>query len=79
MAGIHEKQAIKIAELLTSTNPNALQEAAKIVSKNPYAKRALEKNYDKIVRLVGQKAPEASSPLKIVVGPRQVPAEEDQE
>lgn len=78
-AGVNEKMALKIAELITSDNPRAMQQATQIVSKNPYAKRALERNYDKLIKMFGQQAEGAASPLKVLVGPKTIPADESQE
>lgn len=75
-SGVNEKFAQKIAELVISNDPKSLQQATKLIAKNPYAKRALESNF---LKLTAPQTVNAGAPLKVLVGPRQLPAEEEQQ
>jgi spore maturation protein CgeB len=78
MKGVNEKFANKIADLVVSQDPRDFQKAASAISRNPWAKRALQQNYDKMIKI---SAPSAHSmtPLGGYLGTKLSPASEDQQ
>lgn len=79
IAGVNEKFANKIADLVISRNPDDFKKAAQIVAKNPYARRALEQNYDKAVKMIAPQTNTAAVPLERALGTKLLPAGEDQQ
>jgi hypothetical protein len=79
LAKSKEKWANKIAEYITTNDMSKLRQAAQQMSASPWAKRDVSKTMERVAKVGGQQAPNAASPLKIIVGPKTVPADEDQE
>jgi hypothetical protein len=78
MNGVNEKFANKIAQLVVSQDPKDFQKAAQIIAKQPWAKRALQENYNKAIKVAAPNAGGAvAGPLKITVGPKMAPADEE--
>lgn len=78
-ANAQKKWADKIAEYIVTNDMTKLRQAAQQMAKNPWAKRDVRKTVERILKTGGTQAPSIAAPLKITVGPRQVPADEEQE
>jgi hypothetical protein len=78
MNGVNEKFANKIAQLVVSQDPADFRKAAQLVAKQPWAKRALQENYNKAIKVATPNVGGvAAGPLKITVGPKMAPADDE--
>lgn len=71
--------ADKLADYIISGDMKQFRQVAQQMTASPHAQRDVTKTVERLTKIGGSQAPAAAVPLRITVGPRQVPAEEDQE